>query len=80
MKSHTDCVNTMAWAPHASSYIASAGDDAQTFIWDINIAGPVKSPVHACAAEDAVTQLQWFNTQPDRIAICYNNCLKILRL
>ena len=80
LKSHSGCVNAMAWAPHAATYMATAGDDGQTFIWDINTGGSVKLPVHASKAEDAINQLQWSNIHPEWLSICYNTCLEILRL
>ena len=33
---HTQCVNTIAWAPHSSCHICTGGDDAQALIWDLS--------------------------------------------
>lgn len=32
---HTQCVNTIAWAPHSSCHICTGGDDRQALIWDL---------------------------------------------
>ena len=48
-------MNALAWAPHSSCHICSAGDDAQALIWDLSTmshpmdhglgaASPVASP------------------------------------
>lgn len=34
-KGHTGSVNAVAWAPHSSCHICTAGDDAQALIWDL---------------------------------------------
>ena len=36
LKGHTACVNALAWAPHSSCHICSAGDDTQALIWDLS--------------------------------------------
>lgn len=36
LQRHTAPVNTLAWAPHSSCHICTAGDDAQALIWDLS--------------------------------------------
>lgn len=33
---HQAPVNGLAWAPHSSCHICTAGDDMQALIWDLN--------------------------------------------
>ncbi|CAG0889227.1 unnamed protein product [Cyprideis torosa] len=35
LSNHRACVNGLAWAPHSSVHICTAGDDRQALIWDI---------------------------------------------
>ena len=36
LQRHQAPVNALAWAPHSSCHICSAGDDAQALIWDLS--------------------------------------------
>lgn len=40
----------------------------------------IEDPILAYTAEGEINNVQWASTQPDWIAICYNNCLEILRV
>ena len=40
----------------------------------------IEDPILAYTAAGEINQIQWSSTQPDWIAICYNNCLEILRV
>jgi len=40
----------------------------------------IEDPILAYTAGGDLNQIQWSSTQPDWIAICYNNCLEILRV
>lgn len=75
-------VNGIAWAPHSSCHICTAGDDNQALIWDIQqMPRAIEDPILAyTAAEGEVNQIQWGATQPDWIAICYNKAAEILRV
>jgi len=35
-QAHQSGVNGIAWAPHSSCHICSAGDDKQALIWDLS--------------------------------------------
>lgn len=35
LESHTANVNAIAWAPHSSKHICTAGDDKQALIWEL---------------------------------------------
>jgi WD repeat-containing protein 68 len=36
LQRHRAPVNTLAWAPHSSCHICTAGDDSQALIWDLS--------------------------------------------
>ena len=36
LQRHQACVNGLAWAPHSSCHICTAGDDSQALIWDLS--------------------------------------------
>ena len=36
LKGHSSCVNSIAWAPHSSCHVCTAGDDSQALIWDLS--------------------------------------------
>lgn len=56
-------------------------DDRQALIWDIQqMPRAIEDPILAYTAAGEINQIQWSSTQPDWIAICYNNCLEILRV
>nr|SVE69796.1 EOG090X060Z [Eubosmina coregoni] len=82
LSNHRACVNGIAWAPHSSCHICTAGDDHQALIWDIQqMPRAIEDPILAyTAAEGEINQIQWGATQPDWIAICYNRSLEILRV
>nr|CAD7568639.1 unnamed protein product [Timema californicum] len=80
LNNHRACVNGIAWAPHSSCHICTAGDDHQALIWDIQqMPRAIEDPILAyTAAEGEINQIQWGATQPDWIAICYYKALEIL--
>lgn len=81
LNNHRACVNGIAWAPHSSCHICTAADDHQALIWDIqSMPRAIEDPILAYTAAGEINQIQWSSTQPDWIAICYNNCLEILRV
>uniref|UniRef100_A0A674I8U9 DDB1- and CUL4-associated factor 7 n=1 Tax=Terrapene triunguis TaxID=2587831 RepID=A0A674I8U9_9SAUR len=81
LNNHRACVNGIAWAPHSSCHICTAADDHQALIWDIQqMPRAIEDPILAYTAEGEINNVQWASTQPDWIAICYNNCLEILRV
>ncbi|GAB1602815.1 DDB1- and CUL4-associated factor 7 [Argonauta hians] len=81
LNNHRACVNGIAWAPHSSCHICTAADDHQALIWDIQqMPRAIEDPILAYTAAGEINQIQWSSTQPDWIAICYNNCLEILRV
>ncbi|KAK1881527.1 DDB1- and CUL4-associated factor 7 [Dissostichus eleginoides] len=81
LNNHRACVNGIAWAPHSSCHICTAAEDHQALIWDIQqMPRAIEDPILAYTAEGEINNVQWATTQPDWIAICYNNCLEILRV
>jgi len=75
-------VNGLAWAPHSTSHLCSAGDDRQAVIWDIQgVPKPVDRPILAYSVPKAeINQIQWSSAHPDWIAICYSTNLEILHV
>jgi len=81
LNNHRACVNGLAWAPHSSCHICTAGDDQQALIWDIqSMPRPIEDPILAYQAGGEVNQVHWATSQPDWIAICFNRTLEILRV
>mmetsp|Transcript_33669 Transcript_33669/g.68899 ORF Transcript_33669/g.68899 Transcript_33669/m.68899 type:complete len:345 (+) Transcript_33669:142-1176(+) len=81
-KGHTGSVNAVAWAPHSSCHICTAGDDAQALIWDL-IDLPrkkIEDPVLAYTADAEINQLRWPAAQSDWVSISYGKNLQVLRV
>jgi len=69
--------NTANWL----QCVCVTADDRQALIWDIQqMPRAIEDPILAYTAAGEINQIQWSSTQPDWIAICYNNCLEILRV
>jgi len=79
---HLGCINGVAWAPHSSCHICTAGDDSQALIWDLNtmLKRPVDDPILAYNADGEINNLQWSVSQPDWVSIAFNDTLQILRV
>ncbi|KAL7476369.1 hypothetical protein ACHAW6_002239 [Cyclotella cf. meneghiniana] len=79
---HAGCVNAVAWAPHSSCHVCTAGDDCQALIWDLSQMSkrPVEDPILAYNAEGEVNNLQWSSSQPDWVSIAFSDKLQILRV
>lgn len=81
LNNHRACVNGLAWAPHSSCHVCTAADDHQALIWDIqSMPRAIDDPILAYTANGEINQVHWASTQPDWIAICFNNNLEILRV
>ena len=83
----TASIGTLAWAPHSSCHLCTAGDDSQALIWDLSATsapgatdGLGLDPILAYGAGAEISQLQWSATQPDWIAIAFSKSLQILRV
>ena len=89
---HQACVNALAWAPHSSCHMCTAGDDAQALIWDLSGVQP-ESSIHAMEATKIgldpllsyqavaeINTLQWSAVQPDWVAITFGNKAQVLRV
>jgi DDB1- and CUL4-associated factor 7 len=79
---HLGCINAIAWAPHSSCHICTAGDDSQALIWDLSQMPkrPVEDPILAYNAAGEINNLQWSASQPDWVSIGFNDTLQILRV
>mmetsp|Transcript_5602 Transcript_5602/g.7047 ORF Transcript_5602/g.7047 Transcript_5602/m.7047 type:complete len:372 (-) Transcript_5602:180-1295(-) len=79
---HHNPINAVAWAPHSSCHICTAGDDSQALIWDLTQMSKrsVEDPILAYNAEAEVNNLQWSSSQPDWVSIAFANKLQILRV
>jgi len=81
LQGHSQCVNSIAWAPHSSCHICTGGDDSQALIWDLaTMPKPITEPILAYNAEQEINTLQWSASQPEWVAITFNKKLQILRV
>ncbi|VDK85311.1 unnamed protein product [Litomosoides sigmodontis] len=81
LDNHRGRVNGIAWAPHSSCHICTAGGDSQALIWDVHtMPRPVDDPILAYQAGGEINQVHWAAAFPDWISICYRNMLEILRV
>jgi WD repeat-containing protein 68 len=78
---HTQNVNTLAWAPHSSCHLCTAGDDRQALLWDLTqMPKPISEPVLCYNAEGEINNLQWSSNQPEWVAITCNRKVQVLRV
>jgi WD repeat-containing protein 68 len=78
---HNAPVNAIAWAPHSSVHLCSAGDDSQALIWDLSgMPKPVEDPMLAYNADAEINSLQWSTLHPDWVGITFDTKLQILRV
>mmetsp|Transcript_7805 Transcript_7805/g.26877 ORF Transcript_7805/g.26877 Transcript_7805/m.26877 type:complete len:493 (-) Transcript_7805:87-1565(-) len=84
LQRHQASVNQLAWAPHSSCHICTAGDDAQALIWDLSsMSQPLDGsldPILAYHAGAEINNLQWSSAQPDWVAIAFSSSVQILRV
>ena len=81
LQGHGGVLNALAWAPHSSCHLATAGEDCRAFIWDLtSMPKPLADPVLAYTAESEINQLQWSSSQSDWTAISFAQKLQILRV
>ena len=84
LQRHQASVNTLAWAPHSSCHICTAGDDSQALIWDLSsMSQPLDGgldPILAYHSGAEINNLQWSSGQPDWVAIAFNNNVQVLRV
>jgi WD repeat-containing protein 68 len=77
-------ITGLAWAPHSSGHIATAGEDHQALIWDIqrsHSSGGNSQPILAYSAQGGeLNQIRWGAANPDWIGICYDRSLEILHV
>eukprot|EP00826_Nyctotherus_ovalis_P058078 TRINITY_DN7961_c0_g2_i1.p2 TRINITY_DN7961_c0_g2~~TRINITY_DN7961_c0_g2_i1.p2 ORF type:complete len:108 (+),score=34.97 TRINITY_DN7961_c0_g2_i1:923-1246(+) len=83
---HENHVNSVTWAPNCSAHLSTGGDDAQTFIWDLegphsagNKAGHLE-PMLAYRSKEEVTVIQWPIPSPQWICISFNNEMQMLKI
>ncbi|KAK0410960.1 hypothetical protein QR680_005410 [Steinernema hermaphroditum] len=81
LENHRAGVTGVAWAPHSSSHICTAGEDSQALIWDIHeMPKPIDDPILAYQAAGEIGQVQWSTQLTDFVAITYGKSLEILRV
>ena len=69
LQGHSQCVNSLAWAPHSSCHISTAGDDNQALIWDLSNLGQkqISDPILAYYAESEVRLFSAMFSSPPRL-------------
>lgn len=81
LQAHQGCINGIAWAPHSSAHLCTCSDDREALIWDITSCPKVlDEPMLSYTAPQEINQLQWDRTQEQRVSICYENCVQVLRV
>jgi len=81
LSGHRSCINALAWAPHSSCHLATAGDDHNALIWDLSaMPNQVEDPILSYAAEAEINQLQWSAMHPDWISVAFGNKIQMLRV
>ena len=81
LATHAASVNSIAWAPHSSVHICSAGDDKRALIWDLSpLPKVIESPILGYEADAEINQMQWCALEPDWIAIACGQKLQILKV
>ena len=73
LKNHNACVNALAWAPHSSCHICTAGDDKQTLIWDLQA---MPAPIEGALRVER--SLLPFSLRPRMFLPTYTSCLLVL--
>jgi len=81
LEGHSAAVNAVAWAPHSSCHICTAGDDSHALIWDLSaMPRAIEDPILAYDAKQEINNLLWSTTQPDWVSIAFGCKLQILRV
>ncbi|KAL7073485.1 hypothetical protein ACQ4LE_007027 [Meloidogyne hapla] len=76
---HRGFINGIAWAPHSTVHITTAGSDRQALIWQMNHFNR-DEPILAYTAEGEINQIHWSNNFHQWISICFNKNMEILRV
>nr|CAD2144065.1 unnamed protein product [Meloidogyne enterolobii] len=76
---HRGFINGIAWAPHSTVHICTAGSDRQALIWQMNHFNR-DEPILAYTAEGEINQIHWSNNFHQWISICFNKNMEILRV
>lgn len=81
LRGHASELNAIAWAPHSSCHLVTAGEDCQTLIWDVSsLPAAVHEPILAYACDGPINQLHWSALQPEWIGIAFGDRVRILRV
>lgn len=81
LSNHTANLNGMSWAAHSAHHICSAADDCQALIWELSkLPDPIAEPLLAYRAGGKINAISWSFSQPDWIAIGFQNYLELLRV
>ena len=80
MKRHVFPVNAIAWAPHSDVHIATAGEDKNAFIWNLESERFKESgdPLLEYCAGGCVNNMVWSSSQPDWLSIAFDDTVQIL--
>lgn len=78
---HSAAVSAVAWAPHSSCHICSAGDDTQALIWSLaSLPKPVEDPILAYSAAGEINNLKWSSINQEWISIGFEKKVEFLRV
>ncbi len=79
---HQAAVNCLAWAPYSPCHICTAGEDSKTLIWDLggSVSDTMHAPFLAYEAESEINAVQWPSSNPEWIAIAFDNKIQALKV
>jgi WD repeat-containing protein 68 len=78
---HSGPLNSIAWAPHSSAHICTAGQDSQVLVWDLSqMRKYIQDPILCYESPMETNSISWSRLQPDWVAIAYGDTLEALRI
>ena len=82
LKTHTEPVSGMSWAPQSTSHICSVGEDKLVLIWNLEsqINNPNSGPLLSYKAPSPINNVSWCQSQTQWIGITLNKSLQLLRV
>ena len=83
LKSHSENVNAMAWAPHTNSHLCTVGEDGFAYIWDLqNLEDKdgFTQPFLQYNAQEPIKNVCWSEFNNKWIGITYKKTMRLLKL
>mmetsp|Transcript_22412 Transcript_22412/g.25945 ORF Transcript_22412/g.25945 Transcript_22412/m.25945 type:complete len:364 (-) Transcript_22412:161-1252(-) len=78
---HTQAINSIAWAPHSATHLATAGEDCTAAIWDLNDLPNVAPACHlSFTAEKPINHVAWCPHDEQWVAITSGKSASLLHI